>query len=182
MVNYPDCYPPMQEQPISISFAQTTDDANALLGLIDQLAEFEHLAPPDEDARHRFLHDGFERKPPRFEALLATMAGEESPCAYAIVFETYSSFLCRPTLFLEDLFVLPEYRRRGVGDAILRRLTQEAEHRDCGRMEWTCLDWNVNAQRFYDKAGARHLSEWYLYRLDRDSIARFAGGSSAESK
>ncbi len=171
----------MQEHPISISFAQTPGQAAALLGLIDQLAEFEHLAPPDEDARRRFIQDGFERKPPRFEALLATMDGEEKPCAYAIIFETYSSFLCRPTLFLEDLFVLPEYRKRGVGDAVLRRLTQEAERRGCGRMEWTCLDWNVNAQKFYNRAGARHLSEWYLYRLDQDAIARYAGGESANS-
>ncbi len=170
----------MQEPTTIIRFARTAEDADALLSLIDQLAEFEHLAPPDDDARRRFLRDGFEKQPPRFEALLATVEGEESPCAYAIIFDTYSSFLCRPTLFLEDLFVLPDYRRRGVGDALLRRLTQEAVARDCGRMEWTCLDWNVKAQRFYDKAGARHLSEWYMYRLDRDAIARFADGGSSE--
>ncbi len=152
---------------------KSADDVERLLTLIDRLAEFEHLTPPDAAARRRFVHDGFERNPPRFWALLAGV-GEDEPSAYAIFFETYSSFLCQPTLYLEDLFVLPEARRSGIGLALMHHLSAEAIQRGCGRMEWTCLDWNVNAQQFYDKIGAIHMSEWYFYRFERDAMERFA--------
>lgn len=164
----------MPTEVVDIRPAHTLDDAHQLLTLIERLAEFEKLTPPDEAARRRFIHDGFERTPPRFQALLATAPGDETPCGYAIFFETYSTFLCQPTLYLEDLFVLPGRRQAGVGTALLRHLTQEALRRDCGRMEWTCLNWNTNAQAFYDKIGAKHLSEWFFYRLDRGAMERFA--------
>jgi GNAT superfamily N-acetyltransferase len=145
------------------------DDADALLALITALAEFEHLPPPDDAARARLVEHGFGERP-KFEAYLAEWEGGGGPVGYAFVFETYSTFLARPTLYLEDLFVLPEHRRRGVGKALLRFCTGLARARGCGRMEWTCLDWNVSAQRVYEGMGARRMSQWYLYRLDREAI------------
>jgi len=157
---------------IRVRPAVTAADADQILQLISKLAEFEDLTPPDEEACARFRRDGFERKPPRFHALLASIEGEE-PCGYAIYFETYSTFLCRPTLYLEDLFVMPVKRNLGVGKAIMQRVVREAVDRGCGRMEWTCLDWNTNAQEFYKRMGADHLEQWYFYRLDQEAMAKF---------
>jgi GNAT superfamily N-acetyltransferase len=150
-------------------------DALGLLRLITALAEFEQLAPPDSAAQQRLIEDGFGPRP-RFESWLAFTGGRREPVAYAIFFETYSTFLARPTLFLEDLFVLPEYRRRGIGTGLLRHCIRLAHDRGCGRMEWTCLDWNVKAQGRYERLGARRLSEWLLYRLDRASLETLTAG------
>ena len=143
-------------------------DAEALLELIIRLAEFEKLPPPDAEARERLFQDGFERQPPRFEAWLAEIGGKA--VGYALLFETYSSFLCRPTLYLEDLFVLPDERGRGFGKALLRHCVGLARERGCGRMEWTCLDWNTKAQDFYAALGARRLDEWHLYRFTQEAL------------
>jgi len=151
----------------------TREDGAGLIKLIDALAEFEKLTPPDADARERLLDDGFGSRP-RFDALLAFSETNTEPVGYAVFFEMYSTFLARPTLFLEDLFVLPAYRKRGIGTALLRRCIALADERGCGRMEWTCLDWNTNAQCAYEKLGARRLSEWYLYRLGRDRIEQIS--------
>ena len=142
-------------------------DAGTLIALITALAEFEHLPPPDGEARERLVAHGFGEQP-NFEAWLAEWDGV--PVGYAFLFETYSTFLARPTLYLEDLFVLPAYRSRGIGKALLRFCIQMAQERGCGRMEWTCLDWNTSAQKIYEGLGAKRMSEWYLYRLDRDAM------------
>jgi len=92
------------------------------------------------------------------------------PVGYAIVFETYSTFLARPTLYLEDLFVLPAFRGQGAGRALFETMADLAVERGCGRMEWVCLDWNRNAQAFYERVGARHMTEWYPYRLTAEQI------------
>ena len=123
------------------------EDADTLLELITALAEYEHLAPPDANARTRLIEHGFGQRP-RFETYLAEIDG--APVGYALVFETYSTFLARPSLYLEDLFVRPEARRRGAGTALLRHLAWEAVERGCGRMEWTVLDWNELAQERND--------------------------------
>lgn len=151
----------------------TREDGADLIKLIIALAEFEKLTPPDAEAQKRLLEDGFGERP-KFEALLAFREGNTRPVGYAVFFEMYSTFLARPTLFLEDLFVLPAYRKRGIGKALLRRCIGLAEERGCGRMEWTCLDWNANAQSTYERLGAQRLSEWYLYRLTRDRIEELA--------
>ena len=145
------------------------EDADALLALITALAEFEHLPPPDDAARARLIEHGFGPQP-KFEAWLAEWEGAPGPVGYVFLFETYSTFLARPTLYLEDLFVLPEHRKRGIGKALLRFCIQAAHERGCGRMEWTCLDWNTGAQRVYESLGAKRMSEWYLYRLTRDAM------------
>ena len=98
---------------------------------------------------------------------------------YAFIFETYSTFLARPTLYLEDLFVLADYRRMGIGGALLDHCIRLAYERGCGRMEWTCLDWNINAQDVYKRLGAKHLDEWYLFRLTRDAMGKRLGEQSA---
>src|SRR5262249_19018274 len=109
---------------------------------------------------------------PRFDIFLADVDGQT--VGYAFVFETYSTFLARPTLYLEDLFVLPAYRSQRIGYALFRYCAAEAQRRDCGRMEWTVLDWNTNAMKFYDRQGATHMKEWYFYRLTRDAIDRLS--------
>jgi GNAT superfamily N-acetyltransferase len=157
-------------------------DAPALLRLIVALAKFEKLPPPDAGARRRLIADGFGRQP-RFESWLAFWHGRSEPVGYAIFFENYSSFLARPTLYLEDLFVLPEFRGRGIGSALLRHCIDLAHRRGCGRMEWACLDWNTKAQRVYEGLGARKLSEWFCYRLERHGMERLlAGDGSSRSR
>ena len=154
----------------------TRADATALLQLICALAEFESLEPPDAEAQQRLLEDAF-GKQPRIEAWLAFIDGRSESVGYAIVLETYSSFLARPTLYLEDVFVLPEFRNQGIGSAFLRHCVTLAHERGCGRMEWTCLDWNTRAQRVYeDKLGAQRMSEWYLYRLTRPAMEKYLSG------
>src|SRR5687767_5519398 len=113
-------------------------DAQALLSLVEALADYEKLARPSAQARERLIRDMFGPKR-RIDGLLAFMDGY--PVGYAIILETYSSFLALPTLYLEDLFVLPEYRGRKVGYAIFSELKAEAERRGCGRIEWTVLNW-----------------------------------------
>lgn len=146
-------------------------DIPTLHHLIAALADFEQLAPPDADAQERFARDGWpaDGQPPRFTAWLASLldtdTGVATPAAYAITFDTYSSFLARPTLYLEDLFVLQEFRRLSVGSTLMQHLIQEAQTRGCGRMEWVVLDWNTNAQEFYKRLGAQYLKEWHCYRL-----------------
>ena len=138
-----------------------------MLALIDALAAYEKLEPPDAKARERLINDmGGER--PRFEAYLAETDG--AAIGYAFVFETYSSFLAQATLYLEDIFVLPSYRRQRVGYMLFKEMVAEAYRRGCGRMEWTVLDWNRLAIDFYQRNGARHMKEWHLYRLTRDEM------------
>jgi GNAT superfamily N-acetyltransferase len=156
--------------PIRLRRAERAD-ASALLKLIVALAKFEKLVPPDAAGRKRLIKDGFGARA-KYEPWLAFWDTEPNPVGYMILVDLYSSFEARPTLYLEDLFVLPEYRGRGIGNAMMRHCIELAWNRGCGRMEWTCLDWNVKAQKFYDKLGARKLSEWYLYRLTRDKIKR----------
>src|SRR5437899_2526144 len=143
-------------------------DAPALIELICALAQFEKLTPPNSEEQRRLIEDGFGDRP-RFEAWLALWRADPAPVGYAVFFETYSTFRATPTLYLEDIFVLPAYRQRGIGSALLRQCIQIAHDRGCARMEWTCLDWNRKAQQVYERIGARHLSEWYLYRLTRDA-------------
>ncbi len=146
-------------------------DAEAVVGLIVALAEFEDLPPPDAEARARLREHGF-GDTPKFEVLLAETEGASGPVGYALLFPTYSTFLAQPSLYLEDVFVLPDYRRRGIGKALLRECVRVAHEGGYGRLEWTCLDWNTNAQAMYEHMGARRMREWYLYRTTRDAMAR----------
>lgn len=134
-------------------------DAKALVGLVKDLAAYEHLKPPTPAACRRMCRDIGRR----MDVLMAEADGR--PAGYAIHLFTYSSFLCRPTLFLEDLFVRPEFRKLGVGQRLVAALRRIARREKCGRMEWLVLDWNTPAIRFYEKLGARRLTEWLPYRM-----------------
>lgn len=139
------------------------EDAPAILALVRALAEFESLPGPDDAAAARLVEHGFGPRP-QFESLVAELDGEIA--GYAIFFTTYSTFRMRPTLFLEDVFVHPRARRRGVATAIMTRLRDLAVERGCGRFEWMVLDWNAGAQALYAKLGATQLDAWRLCRVD----------------
>jgi len=151
------------------------EDSEAVLGLITELAHYERLDPPNESARARLLEDGWGDSP-RFEAWLAEIDG--IAVGYAIVFETYSTFLARPTLYLEDIFVLPEHRGKGAGYALFHRIAQESVARGCGRTEWACLDWNTPSIDFYERMGARQLSEWRYFRMFPEDVERLPARES----
>lgn len=135
-----------------------------LVGLINALADYEHLERPAPDAIERLRVDAFGARP-RFEAALALDAANRA-VGYAIWFETYSSFLARPTLYLEDLFVREAARRSGAGGMLFDHVRALGEQRGCGRMEWQVLDWNTLARGFYDRRNAQWMKQWLVYRID----------------
>jgi GNAT superfamily N-acetyltransferase len=147
-------------------------DVPALLDLIDGLADYEKLERPDAAARERLAADAF-ADPPRFHVLLAEVDG--NPVGYAFYFFTYSTFLARPTLYLEDIFVLPEWRGHGAGVGLFRACAREAVQRGCGRMDWQVLSWNEPSIKFYERLGARHLDTWLPFRLDSAALGAVAG-------
>ena len=139
------------------------EDAPAIVALIAALAEFESLPGPDADAAARLVEHGFGARR-HFESLVAEADG--AIVAYAIFFTTYSTFRMRPTLFLEDIFVHPDVRRRGITTKMMETLRALATERGCGRFEWMVLDWNAGAQALYAKLGAKQLADWRLCRVD----------------
>jgi len=136
------------------------------LSLIRSLADFEHLVPPDAAAEDRLRADALGVSP-RYEAYLAKTG--TTPAGYVTFYFTYSTFLARPSLYLEDIFVPEKYRGQGIGRHMLEFCRKIARERGCGRMEWMVLDWNEPAIRFYTKSGAKRLG-WYVYRLDREDL------------
>jgi len=134
-------------------------DAGGVIELVRALARYEKLKPPGASASRRLVRDVGRR----VRVLVAEEGGKL--VAYAIYLFAYSSFLARPTLYLEDIFVLPEQRHRGIGRRLFDALVREARRKGCGRMEWMALGWNKVARRFYGKLGAQPLSEWVTYRL-----------------
>jgi GNAT superfamily N-acetyltransferase len=153
----------------------TRRDVPTILRLIRGLAEYERLAHQLAATAARLRRHGF--GPRRyFETLICRRGG--SPIGFALYYFTYSTFLGRPTLYLEDLFVRPEERGHGAGRALLRELAKIARRRGCGRMEWTVLDWNTPSIRFYEKLGARLRKEWILTRLTGAPLRRLAGRAS----
>jgi GNAT superfamily N-acetyltransferase len=149
----------------------TRRDVPTIVALIRGLAEYERrmhevAITPAQARRH-----GFGRRP-YFETLICRRG--RRPVGFALYFFTYSTFLGRPSLYLEDLFVLPEARGRGAGRALLRALGKIAMARGCGRMEWTVLDWNAPAIRFYRRIGARLHKDWIHTRLTGAPLRRLA--------
>ena len=149
----------------------TRRDAPTIVALIRGLAEYERLAHEVEITPAQARRHGFGRRP-YFETLICRRG--RRPVGFALYFFTYSTFLGRPSLYLEDLFVLPEERGRGAGRALLRALGKIALARGCGRMEWTVLDWNAPAIRFYRRIGARLHKEWIHTRLTGAPLRRLA--------
>ncbi len=142
-------------------------DAPRLLELIDALADYEKLPRPDAAARERLTADAL-AEPPRFRTLLAEVDGEV--LGYAIYFFTYSTFRARPTLYLEDVFIVPERRGQGAGVALFRACAREAVVNECARMEWQVLSWNRPSIDFYERLGARHLGDWLPFRLEDEAL------------
>ena len=144
--------------------AETFDD---FLGLIVKLAEYEKLSPPNDDAKKRLRTDCLSANS-KYKAFMGKI-GDKS-VSYVIYFFTYSSFLALPTLYIEDIFVLEEYRRSGIGQVMFNRCKEIAKHEGCGRIEFTVLKWNKSAQEFYHKNKAKNMEEWFFYRLVQDDF------------
>ena len=146
-------------------------DAAVILRLIRGLAEYERLARHVQATIGRIRRHGFGRRP-YFETIICRKGGQ--PVGFALYFFTYSTFLAKPSLYLEDLFVVPEERGNGAGKALLKTLARIAVRRGCGRMEWAVLDWNRPAIGFYRRLGATLRKEWILTRLAGVPLARLA--------
>ena len=148
-------------------------DVGDLLAMIRGLAQYErleHLVVADEEMLAASLFG--ER--PAAEAIIAREGGESGEAAgFALFFHTFSTFLARPGLWLEDLFVYPRFRGRGLGRALISRVGHIARGRGCGRFEWAVLDWNVDAIAFYENLGATLMPEWRLARVTGDGLQRF---------
>ena len=160
----------MKRSTLSIRRA-TPRDAALVLKMIRGLAEYERLAHQMEATVGQIRRHGFGRRR-YFEALICRRG--RTAIGFALYFFTFSTFVGRPTLYLEDLFVLPEERGAGAGRALLRTLARLALRRGCGRMEWAVLDWNEPALRVYRAIGAEPMSEWTIQRLTGPALAALA--------
>ncbi len=146
-------------------------DVPTILALIRELAEFERLADQCV-ATEANLHAGLFGPKPVAEALIAEF--EAQPAGFALFFHNYSTFLARPGIYLEDLYVRPNLRRHGIGRALLQRLAAIATERNCGRLEWAVLNWNEPAINFYKQLGALPMNEWTVYRLTGQALQDLA--------
>ena len=148
-------------------------DVPLIQELIRGLAQYEHLLDvcvgTEEDLREHLFGAR-----PYCEVLIAE--GDAGPAGFALFFHNYSTFLARPGIYLEDLFVLPARRGAGVGHALLQRLAAIARERGCGRLEWAVLDWNEPAIGFYKRLGAKLLDDWTICRLEGEALARLGEG------
>lgn len=160
----------MTNSPFQIKPA-TAADVPIILQLIRELADYER-APKDAVATEEQLREVLFGSQPSAQVLLGR-EGKEA-VGFAVYFFNFSTWLGRPGLYLEDLFVRPEQRGRGYGRAFLVRLAEIAQQRGCGRMEWAVLDWNEPAIEFYRKLGAKPMDEWTVFRLTSDEIAALA--------
>ena len=148
-------------------------DVPAIRRLVRELAEYEHLAH-EAVATEADLRETLFGPRSYAEVLIAEAAGDVA--GFALYFHNYSTFLGKPGLYVEDVYVRPDYRRRGLGTAFFRRLARLAVERGCGRLEWSVLDWNEPALRFYRKIGAIPMSDWTVQRLVGDDLRRLADG------
>lgn len=148
-------------------------DVPVIRDLIEGLAEYEKLRH-ECIATDALLEQALCGVRPYAEVVIAEWNGESA--GFALFFHNFSTFLARPGIYLEDLFVRPNFRGHGIGKALLQHLAQLAVARDCGRLEWSVLDWNADAIGFYEKLGARAQDEWTVYRVTGDSLTLLANG------
>ncbi|MCR5371391.1 MAG: GNAT family N-acetyltransferase, partial [Clostridium sp.] len=145
-------------------------DSGLILSFIRGLAEYEKMSDQvvaTEDLLSEWI---FEKK--KAEVMFVCAEGKE--VGFALFFHNFSTFLGRAGIYLEDLFVLPEYRGRGCGKALLKKLAQITLERGCGRLEWACLDWNRPSIDFYLSFGAQPMDEWTVYRLTGETLEKFS--------
>jgi GNAT superfamily N-acetyltransferase len=154
-------------------------DVELIYSLIVELAAYEH-ARAEVCGTPELLEQALFGAPPSAEALVAELGGD--PVAFAVYYTTFSTWECRPGIWLEDLYVPPEHRRAGVGAALLSELARITVERGYTRLEWAALDWNAPALDFYAKLGARRLNEWQLHRLDGAALERVAGATPPGSE
>lgn len=143
------------------------EDVPTILTLIRELADYEKLLH-EVEADEASLHAHLFGPRPHIEVILAEWEGETA--GFALFFHNYSTFLSKPGLYLEDLYVRPALRGHGIGKALLAELARLAVSRGCGRLEWSVLDWNAPAIGFYQSLGARPMDEWTVYRLTGDNL------------
>ncbi len=153
---------------ITFRFAEK-NDVSKILFFIKQLAEYEKLA--DEVVATEEILEEWIFDKGKAEVIFAVVNGRE--VGFALFFHNFSTFLGRSGLYLEDLFVLPEYRGLGYGKGLLRKLASIAVERKCGRMEWVCLDWNKPSIDFYLSIGAKPMKDWTIYRLAGKTLTDF---------
>jgi len=152
----------------------TRADAPTIAALVRELADYEKLLHEAKATPEDFLRE-LDSANPVIHVLIAEWQGE--PAGFALYFFNFSTFVGRPGLYLEDLFVRPSHRKHGIGRALLRELARIAEKRGCGRMEWAVLDWNEPALRFYKSLDARPMKEWIVHRLTPVEIRKLAAES-----
>ena len=153
---------------LTLRFAQP-GDGTALFTLIQGLAEYEklsHIATGNGEDLEEHLFGSHKY----VEAILAEK--DRIPVGFALFFHNYSTFLTKPGLYLEDIFVLPEYRYQGIGKALLKKVAQICVDRNCGRLEWSVLDWNEPAKKFYRSMGASILDDWRICRVTGEELSR----------
>lgn len=149
----------------------TAADAETIAALVRELADYEKLLHEAKAGAADFVRE-LTAENPVIRVLIAEWDGE--PAGFALYFFNFSTFVGRPGLYLEDLFVRPALRSHGIGRALLRALARIARERECGRMEWAVLDWNEPALKFYRSLGARPMKEWIVHRLTPVEIARLS--------
>ncbi len=160
------------EPPVEIR-AATEDDVPLIISFIRELAEYERLSH-EVVATEDVLRESLFGERTGAEVLVCYLEG--TPAGFALFFHNFSTFLGRPGLYLEDLFVKPEMRGRGLGRALLVHLAQLARDRGCGRMEWSVLDWNEPAIKLYKGIGAVPMDEWTVYRVTGEALEDLAAG------
>ena len=153
-------------------------DLPLIASLVRELAEYEKLAHQAVATEADFAAALFGPSP-KAHALIVEHDGQ--PAGFAIYFYNFSTFLGRPGIYVEDVFIRPEFRRGGFGRAIFKYLAQKAVAENCGRMEWWVLDWNEPARGFYDKLGAIRMDEWTVHRLAGAELAALAASRSSAS-
>jgi len=157
----------------------TEEDLPLILSFIRKLAVYERLAHQVE-ATEEVLRSSLFGPAPKAEVLLAFVEG--NPAAFALYFQNFSTFVGRPGLYLEDIYVDETHRGKGIGTALFTRLAHIAVERGCRRFEWAVLDWNESAIGFYDKLGAHRLADWQLFRLTGEALVRLASRSQEGTK
>ena len=153
-------------------------DVRDLMKMIRELAQFETLEH-ELEATETSLRDWLFSGHPAAAALIATVDGKRA--GYAVYFHTFSSFAGRPGIFLEDVYVRPQFRRRGLGSALLKEVAAIGAVRGCGRFEWIALRWNETALKFYQSLGARVMDDWVLLRMNSQEIRNLVGAKEKVS-